>query len=85
MSVNNRVRYAGNMWVCWPGWLFHYVWIIQWCFGFFLKRGMWFVCVCVEVSCVYLLVLIGCDGGEHGLREGEGAGAFPSWDCFHRG
>lgn len=33
----------------------------------------------------YLLVLIGCDGGEHGLREGEGAGALPGRDSSHRG
>lgn len=28
----------------------------------------------------YLLVLIGGDGGEHGLWEGEGARALPHWD-----
>lgn len=33
----------------------------------------------------YLLVLIGRDGGEHRLREGEGAGAFPSRDGSHWG
>ncbi len=33
----------------------------------------------------YLLILICCDGGEHSLGEGEGAGAFPSGDSSHWG
>lgn len=34
---------------------------------------------------LYLLILIGCDGGEHGLGEGEGAGALSSGDSPHWG
>lgn len=30
---------------------------------------------------VYLLILVGSDGGEHGLWEGESVGAFPNRDC----
>lgn len=33
----------------------------------------------------YLLVLVGCDRGEHGFREGEGAGAFSSRDGSYWG
>lgn len=33
----------------------------------------------------YLLILISCDSGEHGLREGEGARALPGRDGPHWG